>query len=186
MKVFVDGPKFSGKSTLLEHLRSMHPGATCIKLRCFFERGQPLGPTSDYYVPRKEVHKTLAALASFLAAVPAADDVLLCRSHIFDWVQQNTYRSDSVPFRRYSQIEEVMGLTGFVGAILVPSSEILLSRREHAVGQDVPIPIPVLLRHREMYMQAASLTHLPIVLATDSPFDCDSLAGKLRELAERP
>jgi hypothetical protein len=163
MKLIVDGPKFSGKSTLVRYFGEVFPASSRFEIRCYFDSLDCLDPRTNYYVPLANTVTPLEAFTEFLTTIPSSHDVIIERFHLFDWVQLATSHQNT-RWERYERIESRLLALGFKLLIMLPPLRCLTDRAIHARRQHIPIPLDILKRHHELFARAMALTELPFFL----------------------
>lgn len=160
MRLIVEGPKFSGKTTFMSELSKIYLGSTRIEVRCFFQRPMKIDPITNYYVPRNDTSKTLFHFSETFGTIPLRDDVIVERFHLFDWVQSCSYSGLS-DWGKYEQIENSLEDQGFKIVAFLPPLPILIDRAMAVKTQEVHIPHSLIELHRQLYLDAIKLTRLP-------------------------
>ena len=180
MRIIVEGPKFSGKSTLSNKLKSIFPGCTYIEVRCFFDRPYVIENSTHYYKHRRDTLKTLRLLIDAFSSCPKAEDIIIKRFHFFDWVSRMTsLKGREVDWSEYRRIEDILIKEKYKIICLLPSLELLNERLDNCDSQEVRIPRGILKFHMEYYMEAVSLTKIPTLIV--EKFDIQKIISWIEE-----
>ena len=133
MRVLVEGPKFSGKSTLIRQLSSAYPTSTRLEVRCFFDRTIELNQNTKYYSPRESTIKTLSLFLSAFQSIPEADEIIIERFHLFDWVHRSaTIGGPPISWENYKKIDHDLLKLKFKVILLIPPWKYLSFRAKRA------------------------------------------------------
>ena len=163
MRVIIEGPKFSGKTTLKKQIAQVVPHSTIVEIKCFFERPKIINHKTQYYEPRQNTTTTLDLFAETFSTLPQKDSIIVDRFHLFDYVQKmTTYNLDNNCIDSYLKIDNKLEKQGFKIILLTPPKAKLKERWGNAGQQEVKIPIEILYLHRKLYNKAKKITKLPI------------------------
>lgn len=176
MRIIIEGPKFSGKSTLSRKLESLFPGCTYMEVRCFFVRPFIIEKSTHYYKHRKDSLKTLKLLLDAFSSCPKAEDIIIERFHFFDWVNRMTSSNRfALNWSEYRKIEDSLIKQEFKIVCLLPSVELLNNRLQNCVSEEVKIPPNILKFHRKYYLEVVNLTNVPTKILEKGDFSVQKL-----------
>ncbi len=181
MRVIIEGPKFSGKTTLKEQITQIVPGSTIAEIKCFFERPKIINDKTHYYEPRRNTTTTLILFAETFATLPERDSIIVDRFHLFDYVQKMTTYMTDVCIDSYLKIDNILEKQGFKIILLTPPKTILKERWDKDDKQEIKIPLDILYLHQVLYNGAKKITKLPIFQVESEKFNIEQIVNWLHK-----